>query len=646
MDIYRRNSEARQQAKAQIMESQSEDSTSVNIENSMTPKGYPTIKMSINKSSYYVHSAYEPQNEASKLIDTLDFSKNILLIVWGLGLGYHLFEIKKRMSAESLIVVIEPSRRVFENAMQTVDIRELLLSENFIFLIGYSEEEVHTLFTDFSRETAFVYLASNMQFLKLSAYDKLFPDTYKNLTIKIINATLFSWHSLGNSITDTLLGLAQSFSNIDVLIENVGINELNGRYENLPAIIVSAGPSLDKNVNLLKEAKGKALIIATDAVLEMLLNRGIEPDAVVSFERYLVYEQLFSDKNFSDNVVLIALSLLQPKVFEAFEKNKKVICIKKDDTFSEWLDSIVGPLGTVSMGNCVAHMAFGVAKAVKANPIIFIGQDLAFGPEMQTHSLGVAEEVRTLAEKGRDKSNLTTVMGNSGKPLASTILWKTFLAWFEGNILKDSATTYINATEGGARIKGTMVMTLQETIEKYCNTDIPKLKDVIPKKVEVDKVKMYNDVIVELQRKINFFSEINNLSKDAYNKLEQIKQNGFKLNKDIINVLAQTDKIVKQVSNDDIAMLFFQAMISNLIVSVNDLGLDITEDTIKKNINVQGEFLYIIKESSFIITNILFELLDCFRKKMKNPDAKNVFDEIIARVSQNLEYVLKMNNVL
>ncbi|WP_373845633.1 6-hydroxymethylpterin diphosphokinase MptE-like protein, partial [Clostridium sp.] len=98
---------------------------------------------------------------------------------------------------------------------------------------------------------------------------------------KIMDTIQHAFFMLGNDMEDTIIGIENNFTNMKKLIESPSIECVKDKYKDIPAIIVSAGPSLDKNISELKRAEGKALIIATDAVLTTLKNHGIVPDAVV-----------------------------------------------------------------------------------------------------------------------------------------------------------------------------------------------------------------------------------------------------------------------------------------------------------------------------------------------------------------------------
>ena len=285
--------------------------------------------------------------------------------------------------------------------------------------------------------------------------------------IKIFReAAIHIMHFIGNSPDDSLLGLKNMFDNLDVIIENPGINLIYKKFEKKPAIIVASGPSLKKNLHLLDEIKDKALIVCAESTLKILIKKGIKPHLVASLERTertTVSFEGFNENDLTD-VYLAACPVIPKKVYDAYS-GPTLIVYRKFAHFT-WLEI---DRGMLDIKQSSANMAYKLAEAVGCDPIILIGQDLAFDSETQAthsdfHAKGSNQD-RYYNEKKIE------VKANNGGTVFTSESWYKFLKGYEIDIANYKGTC-VNATEGGAFIEGTKVMTLKEVINEYLKEDI------------------------------------------------------------------------------------------------------------------------------------------------------------------------------
>lgn len=609
----------------------------VNIENLTSKSGLPTAKIRINQqdNGFFMHSAYEPLKEAEKQVSALNFEKNCMFVVFGIGQGYHLFELQRKMSGMSRVMVIENSMDIFNNAMNNIDMRGIFEDQRFTFLIGLHPDQAILFIKELMRIPLNFYLLSNVQFLTLSYYEKLFPRVSHETSKTLLEKILSKWHSLGNAAADTIIGLVQNFYNIDEAIFNPGIDQFINKYKGKPAIIVSAGPSLDKNIDLLKEVEGKALIVATDATLRALIKKGIKPDAVVSLERVLVYEQLLKDRDYEipEDVVWAGPPLVEPAVFKEFKKNKKIICYKAGETINTWIDEILGGKGTIFMGNSVAHVALGFAIKVGADPIICVGQDLAFSETGETHGAGIDDKVKSSTTHYTQPNQIVYLEDYNGNPIRSTMLWKTMLIEFENVIFQYKERTFIDATEGGAFINGTKVMTLRETIDQYIeNQKIESLCSIVPEVKIDDSVRIYNALIESVKEKQEIFKKMLDLSQECLDnvritnkKYESIYENMSSLESEKIReILLKSNEVYDMMKSDIITIIFFQGLMSVAVVEVNNLGLEASNENLWKNLLIQEEFLLITRDTCLGVVGVFNKILQFLEDKAQGESGASI----------------------
>ncbi len=594
----------------------------IEIENRQTPSGYVTCKVKNGEGKgVYLHSSVNPVKEAGKYADTLDYTRNSMIIIFGLGLGYHIREIMNRASGDTKIIVIENQPNIFFNAIKNTDIADILESDRVILLVGNDEEIRHRM--DGVLRSRIFILSTNFQYFMLPGQTSLFENNYFELKKEILSMIKNMYFEIGNDVEDTIIGVRQNFDNIDVMIENPGCDAFKDRYEGKPAIIVSAGPSLAKNVDLLREAEGKALILCVDASIKVLVEKGITPDAILSIERgFPTYQLFYEDKPMPENAVLVAPPVIRPEIFERV-KGTKVICLKETETINTWLNSMVNK-GVFNTGTSVAHLAFGFARKLGADPVIFIGQDLAYSPEGYSHSRGTAYEGNKAETQNGD--NVVMVEDYDGNPIPSTRIWKNFLTWFETQITGYPGVRFIDATEGGARIKGTSIMTLRDAIDRYCSGEVPRLWDLVnseePDEREVRKT--YLKVYAEVSRVKREFFKIRDETYHYFNKLAKI-ENSYDIdrcsNEKLIKILEkmkESDRILEEMRKTRLVMFFFQTIFLNTYRRFNELGTEINSHNVKENIKVQKHFYGQINLLSSIVGREFQNVAEKIKERYRN----------------------------
>lgn len=230
----------------------------------------------------------------------------------------------------------------------------------------------------------------------------------------------------------------------------------------VPVIIVSAGPSLDKNIELLKEAKGHCLIFAVDTAMKYLMQHDIMPDVGITVEPIKPMANYADDRIFD-----------VPHIFDC-ESNPEIVTRERGRIFiyncRDYVRRLIEAAGKavpddVASGGSVATAAFAVCYELQMRTIILIGQDLAYSGTA-THAGGV-ESAGINGDIGTD-----TVDGIDGEPVRTRSDWKGYLKWFESAIktINDQKLDMhvIDATEGGALIHGSRVMTLKAALDTYC----------------------------------------------------------------------------------------------------------------------------------------------------------------------------------
>jgi hypothetical protein len=402
-----------------------------------------------------------PFEYCKRFFDGLNMRYAPIIVFLGLGLGYHLQlfldNYGRRLGAKK-IIIFEKDYNLFRLALQMVDLQKIIKHSEIHLLVGDDIEDATVkIRKEILHETKTVNQIRSTKVIPLPSHILLDRQYY----LRALDSTKKAFRQVmvlsGNDPLDSFLGLNNVLENIENIVSNVGINRLFDKFKGKPAVTVASGPSLNKNMHLLKELSKQALIVCCDASLLPLMRQNIRPHIVVTMERTDGTEYFYEKVPDFEDMYLAFCPLVRPKTFDSF-KGKKVIVHRPFSHF-DWLHH---DKGTLSIGPSVGNMAFKVAEVLGCNPIILIGQDLAFAPDGDTH-------VKDMPFGERDDfyhEDVVMVEGNDGKPIKTSRAWEVFKKSFEEDIYSYSGLC-INATEGGAKIIGAEVMTFSQAIEKY-----------------------------------------------------------------------------------------------------------------------------------------------------------------------------------
>ncbi|EAK0029738.1 motility associated factor glycosyltransferase family protein, partial [Campylobacter coli] len=222
------------------------------------------------------------------------------------------------------------------------------------------------------------------------------------------------------------------------------------------AIIVSTGPSLTKQLPLLKKYANTATIFCADSAYPILAKHDIKPDYVLSLERIPLTSEFFNNDfgEFDRDVLFVCVSWVYPQTIKYLQKNNRnFMLISRPSDFIKNIN--FHQYGYVGYGPSVAHMAYEFATHLNYKNIIFIGQDLAYAKDGFSHTKDYSNLDKHEGHFQRDKGKFQCLAyGGNGK-VESSGIWTMFRFSLQNTISRNIISTTYNCTEGGARIEGT-----------------------------------------------------------------------------------------------------------------------------------------------------------------------------------------------
>ncbi|MBR6451858.1 MAG: motility associated factor glycosyltransferase family protein [Lachnospiraceae bacterium] len=386
------------------------------------------------------------------------------ILLFGFGNGCMIRKLLSTIDRTNRVIVYEPDFTVLSFVMEQQDITDILGDERVTLLVRSAfEGPISTKYNDILTftdiESFQYYVYPNYNYLFLTEYLEYMQGVED--TCNSINSTQ---EVIGRFNEAYFLN---TFANLNCFLTSRSLEDLHAKLpKDAPAIIVASGPSLDKNVAELAAAKGHAFIIAVDSALRTVLKAGITPDLCISIDPKKLTKH-FSDDRANDIPMVCRITsnrevLVNHRAIKFFvnDLNHHI-----QHFFSR--HNILFPV--LASGGSVANDAFSVAQMLGFKTIIMIGQDLAY-TDNRTHS---AASVR--GEWNIDASTLDQVMTEDiyGNPIAASNEFTLYRLWIEEQINMYPDMTVIDATEGGAKIHGSKIMTLKEAIGEHCRNTYP-----------------------------------------------------------------------------------------------------------------------------------------------------------------------------
>ncbi|EAQ59533.1 Protein of unknown function family [Campylobacter jejuni subsp. jejuni 260.94] len=421
----------------------------------------------------------DPIKELQTMLNTYN-DKYLLypvLYFYGFGNGI-LFKALLQNKNHQHIVVFEKDIEIIWIMFHILDFSNEL-QKSRLMVLQTSSLDIE-FFSNFCSSKPF-FQFSRIYFLELiSHYYERFHEDILGLNKKLAENFKYSIISHGNDPLDALQGIEQFVYNLPSMITHPSYKELLAKRKNLSdtAIIVSTGPSLTKQLPLLKKYASKATIFCADSAYPILAKHGLKPDYVLSLERVLETSEFFNNdfKEFDKDVWFVLKSYTHPHTTKYLQKNNRNFMLVS--TYASFINYLkLDDFGYFDMGFSVAHMAYYLSLHLKHKNIIFIGQDLAYAKNGNSHP----DEHIFGALDGEKKETIsydlqTTAYGGEGLVYTQEV-WNLFRNIFEQDVEKIQKyldTKVYNCTEGGARIEGTIEKPFLWACENLLHKDLDK----------------------------------------------------------------------------------------------------------------------------------------------------------------------------
>ncbi len=463
-------------------------------------------------------SRYDPLAEARQINKPVDFTRQAGAVVLGMGLGYHVLELAQRAKLGPVLIVYEPDPAMLRAVLERIDHSHWLGQPNIVLFGGEVERSAIL-----SRIEMFSSLLTQGTILlhhpptrrlhaeRINTFSQCITDLLNYFRVHIATALVNS--------TRTIENLTSNLAHYAAGANTQALYQLARGY---PAVCVSAGPSLAKNIDLLRDPdiRRNIVLITTQTTLRPLVDRGIRPDFVTALDYHEISRRFYENLPPLEDVTLVVEAKGHPSILENFPGPLRVVG-------SAFLDRFLGPaapiIRPIKQGATVAHLSFYLAQYLGCDPVIFIGQDLGFSdglyycPGTAIHEVWAPElspwntlEMMEWQRIVRHRGHLRKLPDIHGRDIYTDEQMTTYLEQFERDFA-DATEKIIDATEGGLPKKHSTRISLREALAQYATRPVPKMP--IPDR-QLDPARL-QAAIDQLHRRTDDLNELRRLTRET-----------------------------------------------------------------------------------------------------------------------------------
>ncbi|ECW2121531.1 motility associated factor glycosyltransferase family protein, partial [Campylobacter jejuni] len=438
------------------------------------------------------------------------------------------------------LFVFESEIELFILALSTLDLSEELKIYKVVLFDCVAEDlEIHIAMV-FDQQSILEYLSLYEMFMGAHYYLKYYETSILALNELCIKSASVAIRNADITCFLPLLTHGQFLQNIPSMLTSIPfqriLSQRKNQFEN--AIVVSAGPSLAKQLPLLKAYQEKAVIFCADGALSMLEKEGIVPDYVTNLDFSHWALKFFQNKEKLKQSIIALECATHPNVARSLKAENCMIILRNKALYQRFN---LNDFGYIDTGTHVSHFSYTLALALGFKNIILIGQDLAFDEKGNSHSKGFSYGEQFSGEKTVPTLK-TQAYAGKGEVLTH-ITWNDYRIKLEYLFACNSKEAkFYNATEGGARIHFTEELSFKECCEKLLTKEKPKFD--IPKSLTPNRS---DKLLVKFKEKIQKDQDnAKRFLNDAL-ALKQILENI--LSKDFILPLEFLEKVYQNIEN-------------------------------------------------------------------------------------------------
>ncbi len=431
------------------------------------------LKRTIEGKDYYLYSPENPFAEAEQWLNSIDLATTEVIVIYGVGLGYYYKVAKEWLRARPfrLILFVEDDLFLLRTFLELPEATDLLDDPQVLLLPihpKYSTDE------DFYNAVKKLLL-KKVHITALREYSQRRSESYVLIQFKFE----FYKHWLEVQHLEYLdygrIFYSQFFRNVFKFPASYIFSDMKNYFKDIPAIVCGAGPSLSKQFDHLKELSDKAVIFGGGSAMNSLNAHNLYPHFGISVDPFTPqFTRLIMNTAFE--TPFIYTLRVNVEAFNAVHGPTFYVCNSGGYTTGAWLESKLGmSTELLDTGANVVNFSVSLAKHLGCNPIILIGQDLAYtggvsyAPGIESHA--IHKEKSTITTKS-ESEELIIHKDIYGKDTLTLWKWIAESYWFTMFSKQNPYFKLINCTEGGIGFLNVQNIAFEEAINTYLTRSI------------------------------------------------------------------------------------------------------------------------------------------------------------------------------
>ncbi|BAH46310.1 conserved hypothetical protein [Brevibacillus brevis NBRC 100599] len=566
----------------------------------------------------YIHSKYNPIQEANRFIESIKDIGEKHVLFYGVGLGYHI-DTFVEMYPETSFSIYEPNFEIFQELLRHKNLelwspgkrmKKIMVEEN--------PDDCRNNLLSFTN-----LLSEEIYIAILPSYERIFADETKNFMDTFRQVIYERRQSINTGKLFAKRKIINGFRNIPYMMSTPDfMSKESEAFKGKPAIIVSAGPSLNDEYENLRYIKsnGLAYIFSVGSAVNALLSQGIEPDGTFSYDGSILNQKVFTNIKSQgiDQVPLIFGSTIGFETIMDYPGKMANFSVERDSIVNLFLKRIDGaPIEQIGYFTSVATLALEVLLRKQFSPIILVGQNFAYRADLN-YAKGIDYIDTALSDQ--QKNNALNVVDVEGNLTLSSRLHIDMRKEMEQAITAFPTAKIMNSSKGGAHIEGTVYKSLEEIIETSLITSNVVAHDWF-EQLEHDikyDLEHFKKTVLEMSRSAEELSKIFRRFEDIITEMKHYitTRNTPQLEK-LFNVF---DKMFDRLQKNKYNLVIIQPMnniIFQLVMNVFE-EVRFSPDPVSKAKKVTdefGDYLRVCQEDLLLTKKLLEEMDDIVLEK-------------------------------
>lgn len=573
-----------------------------------------------------LHSQYDPVNEADRWLQSQqkDIQKSDSILIYGFGLGYHIERIIDSYPNKTLYIY-EPDTEILLAAIEVRDLNRVF-SHSKIKIISLKNGK-NILFNILASK-----IADSFATIIQPAYKRIFKDDMKEFNQEFRQIILNERVNIGTYYTFQEAWPENIIKNMIKNLQSAPITHIRGKFKDIPAIIAGSGPSLDIEINHVRDIRKHALIFAAGSSIQGLLANGINPDMIGSLDGGEAFLDAFRQQDYGKIPMLYAPTV-KHDVIEPVRQHL-FHCFINSDILSTYFMGDIAEAPVFNSTMSVTGLLIQAAAYMGCNPIIFVGQDLSY-PNKQIYAQGVTHINSSGIEsiQASMKESVENVVGGENPTTVSML--STLRNMGEVIQKQDESTKFINSSTHGAKIKGADYIPLSQVLDDIKNITIDRKRYL--------EILNYGSYFYSQDQRQAIARNMERLSEELKSTNVQIIEMNTIINqleviserKELINKLAEADKLWNKIAKSKIFNEIYQLLVhAQLSIFTRYIPMIEGEKDAFRKAKLITKYLGLLVSAMVNITPKLIGLLDITLSRIyeeKIAEQENKHESILPR---------------